>query len=801
MMAISTRPAELGRGTQERLAATKQRLLGATPRIGIERARLVTDFYREHEHLPTILKRAGALEQVLMRVPVHVWPDELIVGAEGPVPGCAQLYPDYSFHTIDAELDQFDARIPHTGFVISAEDKRELRERIFPYWKGKTLFELGASLIPPKAQAAMDAAVFTSIGGLHGGIGHTLADYPDVLVRGIDAIARDADEAIANADLSDPDQIQKIPFWQAVGTVCRAVVTWARRHADEARRLAAEEPNPERRAELLEIARICDKVPAGPAETFHEALQSLWFTHLAVLIESVGVSVSMGRFDQYMSRYYENDLAKGRLTRDQAKELLESLWIKFNEINRVFDKRRTDLVGPYTSRQAMTVGGVTPAGLDATNELTYLCLEVQQSVGLHQPSLCVRIHPTTPDEFLLLALKVVRMGTGLPALFNDEAHVWAMLNRGASLDDARDYAIVGCVEPSLPGKTWGNCSASKFNLPKCLILALHDGVDPATGRQVGPATGDPRTFTRFEQVLDAYRRQVAHFVGLVASVEHCIEIAHAERAPIPLMSALIKDCVGRGKDVTAGGAHYNMLAPQATGQTNVGDSLAAIKKLAFDDQALTMAQLLEALDQNFAGQEKLRQQLLRAPKYGNDDDAADLLVREALRVFTEAVARHRNIRGGHFHAGAFPSLSHVSFGKIVGATPDGRKAGEPFATGVTPASGRDVNGTAAAVNSAGKLDYLSASNGTVLTQWFHPSALADDRGLSNLAAVVRSYFDQRGQEIQFNVVSADLLREAQKHPEQYRSLVVRVTGWSAFFVGLEKDVQDEIIARTEHAHV
>lgn len=800
-MVIASRSSQVDQGENGRLARLKSRLLGTKPELRIDRARLATEASRKNEHLPTVLRRAEMLEHVLAHVPVYIWDDELIVGAEGPVPGCAQLYPDYNYQAIEKDLDDFSKRLPHTAFAISDEDKREAREVIFPYWQGKTVTELGMSLMPPQVHTAIQATMFTPMGALQGGIGHTLPDYEAVLKRGFEAIAQDAEAMIAAADLSQPEELRKVAFWQAVVKSCRAVVNWARRHAEEARRLAVDEKDPARKQELLEVGRICEKVPAKPAETFHEALQSLWFAHLAVLIESVGVSVSVGRFDQYMFPYYQKDIEENRLTEARAQELLGCLWIKFNEINRAFDKQRTQLTGPYTSRQAMTLGGVTPEGLDATNELTYLCLKMQELVGLHQPSLCLRCHPSTPDDLLLQALKVVRMGTGLPALFNDEAHVWGLLNRGASLEDARDYAIVGCVEPSMPGKTWGNCSASKFNLPKCFVLALNDGVDPSTGQRLGPATGDPRSFASFDQLFDAYRRQVAHFVDLMVIAENCIEMAHAERAPVPLMSALMKDCIANGKDVTAGGARYNLLAPQATGQTNVGDSLAAIKKLVFDENSLSMAELLEALEGNFEGQEALRQRLLQAPKYGNDDDSVDLLVRNALKVFTDEVAKHRNIRGGHFHAGAFPALSHVFFGKKIGATPDGRKAGEPFATGVTPAGGRDTSGVAAVVNSAGKLDYLSASNGTVLTQWFHPSAVADDRGLKNLAAVVRSYFDLRGQEIQFNVVSAQLLREAQKHPEQYRSLVVRVTGWSAFFVGLEKEVQDEIIARTEQYKV
>jgi len=779
----------------ERMMRLKKRVMDAKTSIALDRGRIITEYYRMHENFHILPKRGGALENMFNQLPVYVREDELIVGGEGPVPGSVQIFPEYSYGTLEKEIDDLiDNRAEYNRFYISETDRAEMLEDILPYWHGKSTNELAASLIPEKAKRALDNHLIALSSGFSWGIGHTLPNYMDFVKRGVEQIIVDLETHRDALDVTISENMERMLWYNAAIQTCKGVMNWCRRHADEARHQAEMETNPVRRAELLEIARICDKVPAKPAETFHEALQALWFAHVAVRLETSAISISLGRFDVDFYPYLEKDLKNGVLTPEKAEELMECLWVKLNESNLLMPVDGTE---PYVSRQAVTIGGVDANGFDVTNELTYLSIKVQGSVGMHQPSLSLRCHKNMPHRLMIEAMKVIATGGGFPALFNDDQHILGMLGRGASIEDARNYAIVGCVEASVCNKSWANCSAGKFNMPKVLMLTLHNGFDTISGIQLGPKTGDVTEFKTFEDLMSAFHKQVAYFVSLQVQAENSIEMSHELRAPVPLTSVLIEDCITRGKDVTKGGAKYNWAAPQATGQTNVGDSLAAIKRVVYEEKFVTLKELVEAMDQDFVKTPALQTKLRNAPKYGNDDDFVDILVRNAFKIFTDEVSSHKNYRGGIYHAGAFPGLSHVSFGAEMGATADGRKRGASFATGVTPQSGCDNSSITSVVNSAGKLDYFSASNGTVLTLWLHPSSMKSVREMENVVALVRRYFDLGGQEIQFNVVSPEVLKAAKENPEEYRSLVVRVTGWSSFFVGLKPKVQDEIIERTE----
>jgi formate C-acetyltransferase len=648
----------------------------------------------------------------------------------------------------------------------------------------------------PAARDAQAAGVFTVGNYFFNGVGHISVDYAKVLNHGLNSVLAEAEAEMAMLDVTNPEHLKTRHFLRAVVIANTAVIHFAERFAVEAERLASVEGDPVREAELKEIARICRKVPAFPAETFWEALQSFWFIQLAIQLESNGHSISPMRFDQYIYPFYK--ASEDRMSMDDMQELLDLLWVKFNEINKVRDEGSTKAFGGYPMFQNLIVGGQTRDGMDATNELSYMCLQATANTKLYQPSISIRIHDNTPDSLYIKALDVSRIGLGMPAYYSDRVIIPGLLSRGLTREDARDYGIIGCVEPQVGGKTEGWHDAAFFNMAKVLELALYDGVDPATGNQLGPRTGMLTSFASFDDVMEAYRQQMQYFVKLLVVSDNAVDLAHGMRAPLPFLSSLVADCIVEGKSLQEGGAHYNFTGPQGVGVANVGDSLAALKKLVFTDKAVTLGEMKELLDTNFEGKEDLRQMLLnRAPKYGNDNDYADELAREGALIYCDEVEKYRNPRGGQFQPGLYPVSANVPLGTVVGAMPDGRLAGTPLADGVSPVSGRDNLGPTAAVKSVAKLDHQIASNGTLLNQKFHPNALKDEAGLRNLMAVTETLFTQGGLHVQYNVVSRETLLDAQEHPENYRGLVVRVAGYSAFFTALDPALQNDIIARTE----
>lgn len=815
------------------------------PEIESARGVLITESYMETEDLPIIRRRSAAFRHILENIPIIIRDNELIVGSATIAPHGCQVFPEYSYEWLEAELDTVATRAADP-FYISEQAKADLR-RVYPYWKGKTCSDLAKSDMDVKAYEAFTKhAMFTPGNYFYNGIGHVNVDYAKVLNMGYRGILKEVEKALEELPVYCPDYVQKHNFLTAVKESIEAVILYARRYSALAKELAEKEKDPVRRAELEQIAKNCARVPEYPAESFYEACQTFWFIQLLLQVESSGHSISPGRFDQYMYPFYKKDLDAGKITIEQAQELLDCIWVKLNDINKVRDAASADGFAGYGMFQNLIAGGQNVYGLDATNDLSYMCLEAAMHVPLPQPSLSVRVWNGTPQDFMIKAAALTRLGTGLPAYYNDEIIIPSMMSRGISLEDARDYCIIGCVEPQKGGKTDGWHDAAFFNMCRPMELVFSNGVDK--GEQIGPKTGDVTQMKTFEEFFDAYQAQQSYFIKLLVNANNAIDAAHGVRCPLPFQSCMVKDCIGRGKSLQEGGAIYNFTGPQGFGIANNTDGLLAIKQLVFDEKKVTMAEYKEALEANFgyglsgdaaekvtgeiayglaekgvpvdekvvraiyeevnslASMNKAKKERYReikrliddtCPKYGNDIYDVDMFARKVASTYTKEMEKYKNVRGGMFQAGLYPVSANVPLGAQTGATPDGRLAYTPIADGIGPVSGRDVKGPTATANSVAKLDQIVASNGTLLNQKFHPSALAGMDGLYKFAALIRSYFDQKGMHMQFNVVTRQTLIDAQNHPEKYKTLVVRVAGYSALFTTLSRSLQDDIINRTE----
>ena len=820
-------------------------LYGKMPEIESARGLLVTESYQASENLPIILRRSAAFAHILRNIPIVIRDNELVVGSATIAPRGCQVFPEYSYEWLQSEFDTLGTR-DADPFYISEKTKEEL-SGVFPYWKGKTCSDLAKSNMAPEAyEAFMTHGMFTPGNYFYNGIGHVNVNYGKVLKIGYRGIIAEAQAALAKLDVVDPDYVQRQNFLTAVIESCEAVIEYARRYAVLAREMAKKEKDATRKEELTQIATNCMRVPEFPASNFHEACQAFWFIQLLVQTESNGHSISPGRFDQYMYPYYKKDMDAGKITIEQAQELIDCVWVKLNDLNKVRDAASADGFAGYGVFQNLIVGGQNERGMDATNDLSYMCLEAAMHVPLPQPSMSVRVWNGTPDSFMLKAGALTRIGTGLPAYYNDEVIIPSIMARGVGLEDARDYSIIGCVEPQKGGKTDGWHDAAFFNMCRPLELVFSNGVDK--GVQIGPETGDVAKMSTFEEVFEAYKTQQSYFIKLMVNACNAVDVAHATRCPLPFESCMVDDCIGRGKSLQEGGAIYNFTGPQGFGIANNADALLAIKKLCFEEGSVTLAELREAMKANFGyglsgkaaarvteevalslkeegvmvtegviraiyeevttanaipAKEKARYQEIKrlidetCPKYGNDDFNADMVAREVANSYTKEVEKYKNPRGGIYQAGLYPVSANVPLGAQTGATPDGRLAFTPVADGIGPASGRDVKGPTATANSVARLEQDVASNGTLLNQKFHPSALAGMSGLTKFVALIRSYFDQKGMHMQFNVVTRDILIDAQKNPEKYKTLVVRVAGYSALFTTLSKSLQDDIINRTE----
>ncbi len=826
----------------KRIDRLKEHLFEDMPQIESDRAVLLTESYMQTEGEPMIIRRAKAFKRILELLPVTIRPLELIVGSNTKKPRSCQTFPEFSFEWLEAEFDTIEHRAADP-FYISEEDKKILHS-VHSYWKGKTTSELASSYMAPEARTAIDHNIFTPGNYYYNGVGHVTVNYGEVLEIGFEGIMAKAQKELDRCSVSDSDYARRSSFLQAVLISCKAVCDYAKRYSDLAASLAEKENDANRKNELLTISKICSKVPAKPAENFWEACQSFWFVQMLLQVESSGHSISPGRFDQYMFPYYIKDLEAGKITREFAQELLDCIWIKLNDLNKARDAASAEGFAGYSLFQNLIVGGQNTEGIDVTNDLSFMCITASLHVNLPQPSLSIRVWNKSPHDLLLHAAKLTRTGIGLPAYYNDEVIIPALVNRGLSLADARDYNIIGCVEPQKSGKTEGWHDAAFFNMCRPLELVFSNGVDE--GEQIGPKTGEISDFNTYEDFADAYKKQMDYMISLLVNADNAIDMAHAERCPLPFESSMIEDCIGRGLATQQGGAVYNFTGPQGFGIANVADSLWAIKKLVFEQKKYTLEQFRDALAHNFGepytdatvkqlvlkiavalteqgktlsekeiadicktvkenktdAQNKelysrLRSDIDALSKFGNDDEEIDYFAREAAYYYTKPLEKFKNPRGGMYQAGLYPVSANVPLGAQTGATPDGRLSGTPVADGVSPAAGRDKNGPTASCNSVSKLDHYIASNGTLFNMKFHPSALKGKSGLESFVALVCGYFEQKGSHVQFNVVSRETLLEAQKHPEQYKSLVVRVAGYSALFTTLSRSLQDDIISRTE----
>lgn len=817
-------------------------LYAQMPQIEADRAVLLTESYQSTEGEPMITRRAKAFRHILAHIPITIRDHELIVGSATVSPRGCQVFPEYSFAWLESEFDTVATRSADP-FQISEETKQTL-SRVYRYWEGKTTSELATSYMSEEAKLAIEHGMFTPGNYFYNGIGHLTVDYPKVLAVGYSGIIKEAKEALASLSQGDADYAKCSHFLQAVIMSCEAAVAYAKRYSELALQMAKTTTDVRRKRELEEIAAVCRSVPEYGATGFREACQSFWFVQMLLQIESSGHSISPGRFDQYMYPYYQKDLQSGRLTREEAQELMDCIWVKLNDLNKVRDAASAEGFAGYSLFQNLIVGGQDKEGRDATNDLSFMAITATEHVFLPQPSFSVRVWNGSPHEFLIRAAELTRTGIGFPAYYNDEVIIPALQSRGLTLADARDYNIIGCVEPQKAAKTDGWHDAAFFNMCRPLEMVFSNGRDK--GVQIGPRTGDVTAMRSYQEFEDAYRKQMNYFIELLVNADNAIDVAHAERCPLPFQSSMVEDCIGRGKSLQEGGAIYNFTGPQGFGIANITDGMYAVKKLVFEERKYTLGFFKQALDANFgmdmdeamaekltarvasvvvqsdrslteediktvyrtvkhntASEEEKKQyrQLLddiaALTKFGNDDDEVDSFAREMAYTYTRPLERYRNPRGGIYQAGLYPVSANVPLGAQTGATPDGRLAFTPIADGVSPAAGRDVKGPTAAANSVSRLDHYIASNGTLFNMKFHPSALEGRAGLESFVALVRGYFDQKGSHMQFNVVSRETLRDAQKHPEKYRSLVVRVAGYSALFTTLSKSLQEDIINRTE----
>lgn len=777
-------------------------LLLVNPEICTERAKIVTESYKQTEGQPMVIRRAKAVAEVLRNMTIFIQKDQLIVGNQASKLRAAPLFPETEAVYLEKEIDLFEKR-EQDKLIVSQDTKKELLQEILPYWKGKTIQEIALKAMPEKTKEliSLENQIFSVGIHLTGSIGHIIADYKKVLTKGFKGLKQEVIEKLESLDITAPDYGEKYNFCSAELILCNAVVDWAHRYSEEAKNLALKETDERWKKELENIAEICSRVPENPPTNFREAMQTFWFEHLVLYIEQNGLAVSVGRFDQYMYPFYKSSIEKGEITKDESQELLECLWIKFTEVMRAYDYEGARYYAGFSISENLVLGGMDSKGNDATNELSYMCLKAEADTKLSQPNLSVRLHDNTPEDFFREAVTVSSSGRSKPEFFNDGVAIPMLVDLGVPLEEARDYSISGCVE-AVPPHCNGMTNAAMSNIAKALELALNNGVCRLTEKQIGTKTGDPRKFNEVEQIFTAFREQVASYVREMVSALNIIEKTHAKYHPLPYFSLLMDDCLEKALDITAGGARYNYTGPQAVGFGDVANSIAAIKKLVFEEKKVSMDALIDALDNNFEGQEYLRQMLInKAPKWGNDEDYVDDIGRKVAQIYCEEVSKYKNTRGGVYRPGIYSVSANVPLGSHVAALPDGRKSKEPVADGIAPQHGTDLKGPTALTRSAAKLDHLKIYNGTILNMKFTPKLMETKNGKNALKNLIKTYFDMGGWHIQFNVVDAETLRKAQQDPQKYKGLIIRVAGYSAFFVELDKGVQDDIIDRTEYTSV
>lgn len=772
----------------ERIEILLAKMRAQPRRASIEQARIITRCYRETEGMPRILRRAMSLRAALREMEIAIEPEERIVGNRTVGVRWGVVFPESGSNWVDREFETLPTRA-QDRFDVRPEDIEVFRSEIAPYWRGKSLEDV----LRARNGAEFDAlAKVVKINQKDHAQGHICPDCAAWLRRGPAGLRDEARR------LGESAGGERADFYRAVEIAMDGAIDFMRRYADLAQKMAAQ--NPERADDLLQVAANCAALAERPAQTFHEAVQALWFLFVILHMESNASSFSPGRADMYLWPYYEADLRAGRIDAERALELIECLWLKFNEIVYMRNANSAKYFAGFPIGFNIALGGVDAEGNDFSNELSFLMLRAQRELGLPQPNLSVRLHEGTGDALLKEAVRVVAKGSGMPQFFNDKAVIPALEALGIDEADARDYAIVGCVELTTQGNNLGWSDSAMFNLNKVLELTLNGGRCLLTGEALAPNLGDLTTYETYEQLEDAFRRQLDGFMDRMVAACEVVERAHQELLPSPFLSAVVRDCMERGVDVTAGGAHYNLSGIQMIQIANLADSLAALKKLVYEEGRVDRAELLNALRANFEGHEKLRALLLnRAPKYGNDIDEVDSLGVKWAEYFKARLSRFTNYRGGPYHTGMYTVSAHVPMGENVGASPDGRRAREPLADGgMSPVYGRDEKGPTAVLKSVSKLDRTLTSNGGLLNMKFLPSFFDTEAGVDKFALFLRTFVDLEIPHIQFNVVRREDLLAAQREPEKYRGLTVRVAGYTAYFVELAEKLQNEIIARTSY---
>ena len=813
----------------------------SVPEIEADRAVLITESYKATENEPMVTRKSKAFEHILKNIPIVIREDELIVGSSSKKSRGCQTFPEFSYEWLEAEFDTVATRTADP-FYISKEACEKLAEAN-KYWKGRTTSELATAYMTQETKKAIAHNLFTVGNYYYNGVGHICVKYDEVLAIGYEGIIAKTEALLKAVKAGDMDCGRKTHFYEAVIRSCKAVIAYAERYAKLAEEMAAKCFDSVRKAELLQIAKNCYNVPRKGATSFYEACQTVWFIQQLLQVESSGHSISPGRFDQYMYPYYKKDIDSGVITREFAQELIDCFWIKLNDINKVRDAASAEGFAGYSLFQNLIVGGQNAAGIDVTNDLSFMCIDAAMHVMLPQPSLSIRVWNGTPHELMMKAATLTRTGVGLPAYYNDEVIIPSLLSRGVALEDARSYCIIGCVEPQAPGKTEGWHDAAFFNMLRPLELVFSNGYED--GELVTIETGDVADMKTFDEFYDAYKAQMNYAIELLVNADNAVDLAHMERGQLPFESCMVDGCLETGKTLQEGGAIYNFTGPQGFGIANVTDALVAIRTLVFEQKVLTLSEFKTALAENFGAgmdeatiskltqsvaqsvaasgtpitedliksiydqvkqaavspeKKKKYESLLAAidelPKYGNDIEEIDLFAKDVAYTYTRPMETYKNPRGGMYQAGLYPVSANVPLGAQTGATPDGRLARKPIADGVGPASGRDKLGPTAAANSVARLDHGIASNGTLYNQKFHPSALSSTSALEKFVSYIRGYFDQKGMHVQFNVVSRETLLDAQQNPEKYKSLVVRVAGYSALFTSLSRSLQDDIINRT-----
>ena len=779
-----------------RVQKAKERALSTKPSIDLENARILTESFMKTEGEPRVIRIARGFREQCQRKTVTIWDDELIVGCAGSKIRGGILCPDTCWPVLEKELDTISTR-PQDPFLITEEDKKLFKDFIKPYWEGHSLQEAWRARMPDELRQLMDnAVIFADLRAIRGP-GELTADYEFVITEGINGIRQRIEEKLASLDIATYDGYEKSIYLNALLIVCDGIVTLAERYAQLAEKMAAEEKDPRRKAELEKIAEICHWVPANPARTFWEAMQSFYFYQTCIIMEQQAPSYNPGRLDQYLYPYYKKDIEEGLITKEQAQELLDCLWVKLAESCLFQDERTAKYAAGYMMFQNTCCGGITKSGLGAVSELSYMMIQATMDVRLYQPSLSIRYNKAkNPDSFLRKVVDLVALGIGFPSIINDEIGIKMVLHKGVPLEEANNWNPCGCVETNLAGKMRTYTDYAHMNLGSAVEFALTNGVQRLTKSKLAVQTGDPKKFGTFEEFKDAVKAQLAYLIRKAVEINQVLEAVVGELRPVPVVSLSFKDCIENAKDYEWGGAKYSLgNAISLVGVADIINSLATVKKLICQDRELSWDELLEAIDNNFEGHEEIRQKCLSAPKYGNDIREVDEIATEIIQFIAEEIGKYRG-RHGKMLSGILPVTAHIPGGLLVGALPSGRKACVPLSDGLSPMQGTDVNGPTAILKSVSKINHAMFGSGTLLNMKLDPPLLKDERGKTTLMNLLKSMCDLGVYHIQINVVSPETLKEAQKYPEKHRNLMVRVAGYTAYFVELEKTVQDEIISRT-----